>query len=195
MTDGGVALRPKGAVGLLHRKGSPVRCWRAKRRDWWRDSHCVRRELRLCCTGGESPPFQFNARRGLARRKKGSHCNRREPAALLRREWEPRPPPSAQRNSEWRTEASHCDRREPWVCCTGRGAPSDAEKAKRRDWWRDSHCVRRELRLCCTGGESPPFQFNARRGLTRRKKGSHYNRREPAALLHREWEPRPPPSA
>ncbi len=26
MTDGGVTLRPKGAVGLLHRKGSPVRC-------------------------------------------------------------------------------------------------------------------------------------------------------------------------
>ncbi len=25
MTDGGVTLRPKGAVGLLHRKGSPVR--------------------------------------------------------------------------------------------------------------------------------------------------------------------------
>ncbi len=29
---------------------------KAKRCDWWRDSHCVRRELRLCCTGGESPP-------------------------------------------------------------------------------------------------------------------------------------------
>ncbi len=42
-------------------------------------------------------------------------------------------------------------------------------------------------------GESP-LRLNARRGLTRRKKGSHYNRREPAALLHREWEPRPPPS-
>ncbi len=26
MTDGGVTLRPKGAVGLLHRKGSPVCC-------------------------------------------------------------------------------------------------------------------------------------------------------------------------
>ncbi len=25
VTDGGVTLRPKGAVGLLHRKGSPVR--------------------------------------------------------------------------------------------------------------------------------------------------------------------------
>ncbi len=25
-TDGGLTLRPKGAVGLLHRKGSPVRC-------------------------------------------------------------------------------------------------------------------------------------------------------------------------
>ncbi len=31
MTDGGVTLRPKGAVGLLHRKGSPVRCWESKR--------------------------------------------------------------------------------------------------------------------------------------------------------------------
>ncbi len=31
-----------------------------------------------------------------------------------------------------------------------------------------------------------PLRLNARRGLTRRKKGSHYNRREPAALLHRE---------
>ncbi len=37
-------------------------------------------------------------------------------------------------------------------------------------------------------GESP-LRLNARRGLTRRKKGSHYNRRESAALLHREWEP------
>ncbi len=30
MTDGGVTLRPKGAVGLLHRKGSPVRRWMSK---------------------------------------------------------------------------------------------------------------------------------------------------------------------
>ncbi len=29
-TDGGLTLRPKGAVGLLHRKGSPVRCWKSK---------------------------------------------------------------------------------------------------------------------------------------------------------------------
>ncbi len=43
-------------------------------------------------------------------------------------------------------------------------------------------------------GRVPLLRLNARRGLTRRKKGSHYNRREPAALLHREWEPRPPPS-
>ncbi len=42
-------------------------------------------------------------------------------------------------------------------------------------------------------GESP-LRLNARRGLTHRKKGSHYNRREPAVLLHREWEPCPPPS-
>ncbi len=32
MTDGGVTLRPKGAVGLLHRKGSPVRRWMSKER-------------------------------------------------------------------------------------------------------------------------------------------------------------------
>ncbi len=30
MTDGGVTLRPKGPVGLLHRKGSPVRRWMSK---------------------------------------------------------------------------------------------------------------------------------------------------------------------
>ncbi len=29
-TDGGLTLRPKGAVGMLHRKGSPVRCWKSK---------------------------------------------------------------------------------------------------------------------------------------------------------------------
>ncbi len=37
-------------------RGAPSDAENARRCDWWRDSHCVRRELRLCCTGGESPP-------------------------------------------------------------------------------------------------------------------------------------------
>ncbi len=163
-TDGGLTRRPKGAVGLLHqegeprptlnrqgdsrrgwrigwrapsnrrepaallhRKGSPVRCWKCKEMRLMEGlSLRPKGAAALLHRRGESP-LRLNARRGLTRRKKGSHYNRREPAALLHREWEPRPPPSTQRNSKWQTEASHCDRREPWVCCTGRGAPSDAE--------------------------------------------------------------------
>ncbi len=126
-TDGGLTRRLEGAVGLLHRKGSPVRCWESKE-TWLMEGLLLRPKgaAALLHRRGESP-LRLNARRGLTRRKKGSHYNRREPAALLHREWEPRPPPSTQRNSKWQTEASHCDRREPWVCCTGRGAPSDAE--------------------------------------------------------------------
>ncbi len=142
---------------------------------------------------GRVPLFSLMQGAVLARWKKGSRYNRREPAALLHREWEPRPPPSATRNDGRRRHTATEGSR-------GSAAPEGEprpmlRKQKRRDWWRDSHCVRRELRLCCTGGESPPFQFDARRGLVRRKKGSRYNRREPAALLRREWEPRPPPSA
>ncbi len=57
MTDGGITLRPKGAVGLLRRKGSPVRCWISKR-DATDGGTLTASEgsLRLCCTGGESPP-------------------------------------------------------------------------------------------------------------------------------------------
>ncbi len=166
-TDGGLTRRPKGAVGLLHQEGEP--------RPTLNRQGDSRRGWRI---GWRAP------------------SNRREPAALLHRGGgEPRPPQSMQHSSD--------DRRRRHTATEGSRGSAAPEgeprpmlrKQKRRDWWRDSHCVRRELRLCCTGGESPPFQFDARRGLARRKKGSRYNRREPAALLRREWEPRPPPSA
>ncbi len=91
-------------------------------------------------------------------------------------------------------EGSHATEGSQRLCCTERGAPSDAEIGKRLRLMEGlSLRPKGAAALLHRRGESP-LRLNARRGLTRRKKGSHYNRREPAALLHREWEPRPPPS-
>ncbi len=99
-TDGGLTRRLEGAVGLLHRKGSPVLMLKSKETRLMEGlSLRPKGAAALLHRRGESP-FRLNARRGLTRRKKGSRYNRREPAALLHREWEPRPPPSAQHNLE-----------------------------------------------------------------------------------------------
>ncbi len=58
---------------------------------------------------------------------------------------------------------------------------------------RDSSCVRRELGFAAPDGWVP-LAAGTRRGLTCRIGGSRYDWREPAALLHREGEPRPSPS-
>ncbi len=58
---------------------------------------------------------------------------------------------------------------------------------------RDSSCVRRELGFAAPDGRVP-LAAGTRRDLTCRMGGSRYDWREPAALLHREGEPRPSPS-
>ncbi len=77
------------------------------------------------------------------------------------------------------------------LCCTGR------ESLVRRRVRSITPMTDGGLTLRPKGAEALPHQKGephptlnrqgySRRGLTRRKKGSHYNRREPAALLHRE---------
>ncbi|RXN13830.1 hypothetical protein ROHU_028927 [Labeo rohita] len=86
---------------MLHRKGEPSPMLDEPKRfgtEWWRDSHCDRRELRLCCTGSESPPCDDVSGVEPPLQPKGA-------VALLHREGEPRPPLSTQCNSNDRRRA------------------------------------------------------------------------------------------
>ncbi len=295
MTDGGVTLRPEGAVGLLHRKGSPVRCWESKRdvtgggtltasegscgsaapegrvplsslmrgavwRVGRRAPVTTEGSQRLCCAGSGSPVRHQarSATRNDGRRRNTATGGSRGSAAP---EGEPRPMLKKQRGatdggtltaSEGSCGSAAPEGRVPlatWCkarfdaseeglplqpkgasgsAAPGVGAPSATQRAAQpgmtdggvtlrpegavgllhrkgspvRCWRSKETRLMEGLSLRPKGaaallhrrGESP-LRLDARRGLTRRKKGSHYNRREPAALLHREWEPRPPPSA
>ncbi len=166
MTDGGLARRPKGAVGLLHQKGEP------------------RPTLNR----------QGDSRRGwrIGWRAPG---NRREPAALLHREGEPRPPQSMQHSSDDRRRAHPA---------TGGSRGSAAPEGEPSPMLRKQGDVTDGGTLTASEGSCgsaapegrvPLFSLVQGAVLACRKKGSRYNRREPAALLHREWEPRPLPSA
>ncbi|RXN14160.1 hypothetical protein ROHU_009161 [Labeo rohita] len=101
-------MRPKGAAALLLQEGEP-RPLPSTQRNFRRQtegSHCNRRELRLCCTGKESPPCDDVSGVGPSLRPKGV-------VALLHREGEPLLPLSMQRNSNdgrrahTATEGSH----------------------------------------------------------------------------------------
>ncbi len=167
VSNEGLSLRPKGAVALLHRKGE----------------------------SRPSPSTQHDSND-----RWGAHALRPKGAeALLHQKGEPRPTLNRQgysrRGLMHRMEGSHATEGSQRLCCTGRGAPSDAGKSKETRLMEGlSLRPKGAAALLHRRGESP-LRLNARRGLTHRKKGSHYNRREPAALLHREWEHRPPPSA
>ncbi len=151
-----------GSCGLRRRTGEPYMQLEEEHdgRYQMRDSRCVRRELRLCCTGRESPVHRRVRSMTPTTNVGLTRCGPKGAEALLHQKGEPRPTLNRQgysrRGLTHRMEGSHATEGSQRLCCTERGAPSDAEKARRCDWWRDSHCVRRELRLCCTGGESPP---------------------------------------
>ncbi|RXN26148.1 hypothetical protein ROHU_021082 [Labeo rohita] len=118
----GLSLHPKGAAALLHRKGeSPLRL-NTKRGLMPRmeGSHCNRRELRLCCTGRESPPCDDVSGVEPPLQSKGA-------VALLHREGEPRPPLSTQRNSNDRRRAHTATEGSHGSAAPGGEAPLNAE--------------------------------------------------------------------
>ncbi len=114
--------------------------------------------LRLCCTGGESPPFQFDARRGLARRKKGFPLQPKGASGSAA------PGVGAPSATKVRSATRNDGRRRNTA--TGGSRGSAAPEGEPRPMLKkqrgatdggDSHCVRRELRLCChRKGESRP---------------------------------------
>ncbi len=165
-TDGGLTRRPKGAVGLLHQEGEP--------RPTLNRQGDSRRGWRI---GWRAP------------------SNRREPAALLHRGGgEPRPPQSMQHSSDDRRRA-HPATGGSRGSAAPEGEPSPMLR-KQRDVT-DGGTLTASEGSCGSAapeGRVPLFSLMQGAVLARRKKGSRYNRREPAALLHREWEPRPPPS-
>ncbi len=137
-------------------RGAPSDAENSRRCDWWRDSHCVRRELRLCCTGGESPPCSLmqDAVWCIGRRApittEGSQrfCCTGSGSPVRHRAR------SATRNDRRRRHAATEGSR-------GSAAPEGEPRPtlnKQRDATDGGTltAIRRELRLCCTGGESPP---------------------------------------
>ncbi len=194
MTDGGITLRPKGAVGLLHRKGSPVRRWISKE-TWLMEGLSLRPKgaAALLHRRGESP-LRLNARRGLTRQEEGFPLQPKGASGSAA------PGVGAPSATE---RAAQLEMTDGGITLRPKGAVGLLHRkgSPVRRWISKETWLMEGLSLRPKGaasllhrrGESP-LRLNARRGLTRRKKGSHYNRREPAALLHREWEPRPPPS-
>ncbi len=108
---------------------------------------------------------------------------------------EPRPPQSMQHSSDDRRRA-HPATGGSRGSAAPEGEPSPMLR-KQRDVT-DGGTLTASEGSCGSAapeGRVPLFSLMQGAVLARRKKGSRYNRREPAALLHREWEPRPPPSA